>query len=91
MVTNVEELTYKCEGVELRGVVAQGASTSEPRPTILIMHTAWGLSRYEIDRAKVLADMGYVALAANLYGPEVPEPTNDEEAIDGGHGVDATP
>jgi len=81
MPSKVEEVVYECEGVELRAVVAYDPSESSPRPAVLIIHTAWGLSRYEIERAEALAEMGYVALAPSLYGQTVAEPTNDEEAI----------
>ena len=38
------------------------------RPGILVVHEAWGLGDHAIERADRLAAMGYVALAADIFG-----------------------
>ncbi len=39
-----------------------------PRPGIVAVHEAWGLGAQVQRRAKMLAELGYVALAADIFG-----------------------
>jgi len=39
-----------------------------PRPGVVAVHEAWGLGAQVQRRAKMLADLGYVALAADIFG-----------------------
>ncbi len=39
-----------------------------PRPGVLAVHEAWGLGKQVQTRAKMLAELGYVALAADIFG-----------------------
>jgi dienelactone hydrolase len=39
-----------------------------PRPGIIAVHEAWGLGAQVQRRARMLADLGYVALAADIFG-----------------------
>lgn len=77
----IEDLPYECEGAQLRGVVAYDDAITGPRPGVLIFHAAWGPARYEQERAVALAEMGFVALAADLYGVDAPELTANDEAV----------
>ena len=38
------------------------------RPGIVAVHEAWGLGRQVQRRAKMLAELGFVALAADIFG-----------------------
>ena len=38
------------------------------RPGVLVLHEWWGLNDYAKLRARMLAEMGYVAFAADMYG-----------------------
>ncbi len=38
------------------------------RPGIVVVHEAWGLGDHAMERARMLAKLGYVALAADMYG-----------------------
>lgn len=58
---------YAHEGVMLRGRLALPEGPG-PHPAILVMHDARGLGDGTARRAQALADIGYVALAADLYG-----------------------
>ena len=45
-----------------------------PRPGVVAVHEAWGLGAQVQRRAKMLADLGYVALAADIFGDRhIPE------------------
>jgi len=43
------------------------------KPLILIIHNYQGLKFFEIDVAEYIARLGYVGLAIDLYGDNVPE------------------
>lgn len=38
------------------------------RPGIMVVHEWWGLNDYAIKRAKMLAELGYISFAADMYG-----------------------
>ena len=63
-----EDLDYSGDGLTFRGYLAYDDTNSAPRPGVLILHEAWGLTRHVMERARMLADLGYVALAADLFG-----------------------
>jgi dienelactone hydrolase len=70
---------YELDGITLEGFVAYDDALSGPRPGILVVHQWMGLSDYEKDRARMLAELGYVAFCADIYGQGV-RPQNYEEA-----------
>jgi dienelactone hydrolase len=72
-------VTYELDGITLVGFVAYDDALSGPRPGILVVHQWMGLSDYEKDRARMLAELGYVAFCADIYGQGV-RPQNYEEA-----------
>jgi dienelactone hydrolase len=61
-------LEYIHEGVKLQGVVFWDDARTGKRPGVLVVHEWWGLNDYAKDRARQLAALGYVALAADMYG-----------------------
>ena len=63
----IEALDYTDGETNFVGYLADPES-SDPRPGIVIMHEAPGLAEHPKRRARMLADLGYVALAADLYG-----------------------
>ena len=62
-----EELTYTAGGATCRGRVAYDAADG-PRPGVLVVHEWWGLDDYIRGRARMLAELGYSALAVDMYG-----------------------
>ncbi len=52
----------------MNGFVAYDTSTDKKRPVVLIVHEWWGLNEYPRSRAKQLAEMGYLAMAIDMYG-----------------------
>lgn len=63
-----EEVAYEVEGVQLKGYLAYDASQQGPRPGVLVVHEWWGHNDYVRRRAKMLAELGYTALAVDMYG-----------------------
>ncbi len=67
-IINGEEVSYGAGGVQLKGYLAYDAEQSGPRPGVLVVHEWWGLNDYARERARMLAAMGYTALAVDMYG-----------------------
>ena len=55
-------------GAKLEGYLYYDDAKSGPRPGVLVIHEWWGLNDFVKGRAKKLAQMGYVAFAADMYG-----------------------
>src|SRR3989442_1355991 len=63
-----ENVTYTADGTTLDGFVAYDLNREGKRPAILIVHEWWGLNEYSKMRARQLAEMGYIAMAVDMYG-----------------------
>ncbi len=63
-----EEVSYSEGGTTFKGFLAWDDSISGKRPGVLIVHEWWGLNDYARGRAKQLAELGYTALAVDMYG-----------------------
>ena len=74
-----EELSYKTNGVELKGYMAYDDAVVGKRPGVLVVHDWWGAGEFVRDRARELAKLGYTALAVDMYG-EGKEANNPDEA-----------
>jgi dienelactone hydrolase len=70
---------YKEGDATLEGFLAYDDSILNNRPGILIVHQWKGLGDYEKKRAEMLAKLGYVAFAADIYGKGV-RPSSMQEA-----------
>ena len=62
---NVE---YTAQGTTLKGFLAYDDNIKGKRPGILVVHEWWGLNDYARERARMLAKLGYTALAIDMYG-----------------------
>jgi len=63
-----EEIEYSADTITMKGYLAYDASQQGPRPGILVVHEWWGHNAYARKRADMLAEMGYTALAVDMYG-----------------------
>ena len=63
-----KDIAYEQDGQKLEGYLAYDDAKSGPRPGVLVIHEWWGLNDYVKSRTKQLAEMGYVAFAADMYG-----------------------
>ena len=68
--TEVEgkEVQYSADGVVMKGYLAYDKNIKGKRPGVLVVHEWWGLNEYVRMRARMLAEMGYTALAVDMYG-----------------------
>lgn len=74
-----EFVEYKQGDATLRGFLAYDTDATGKRPGVLIMHQYFGLTPFEQGIAKKLAQMGYIAFAADIYGTAV-HPKSPQEA-----------
>jgi dienelactone hydrolase len=65
---DTQSIQYQGGGATLKGFLATDKGRSGKRPGVLVVHEWWGLNDYIRRRARMLAEMGYVALAADIYG-----------------------
>jgi len=61
-------VTYEHDGEPLTGYLFWDDVMTEKRPGVLVIHEWWGLNDYAKKRARMLAELGYVAFAADMYG-----------------------
>src|SRR6187431_3372861 len=66
-----EVVEYKDGDTVLEGFVAYDDSKTVARPGVLVIHDWTGLQDYARRRATMLAELGYVAFAADIYGKGV--------------------
>ena len=63
-----ETVTYTARGVTMNGYVVYDATKEGKRPGVLVVHEWWGLNDYPKMRARKLAELGYIAMAVDMYG-----------------------
>ena len=63
-----ETVNYVSDGVNLTGVLAYDSNITSKRPIVLIIHEWWGLNDYMKNRVNQIAQLGYLAMAIDLYG-----------------------
>lgn len=63
-----EEITYETDSTLMRGYVAHNSAIDEERPGIIVVHEWWGHDDFARKKAEKLAELGYVALAVDMYG-----------------------
>src|ERR1035438_5115986 len=74
-----QPLAYTEGGTKLAGYLALPAATAGKVPGVVVVHQWMGLTDHERKVSDDLAKLGYVALAADIYGEGV-QPANTGEA-----------
>ncbi len=77
---HTETVEYRHGDTVLEGYLAYDDALTGPRPGILVVHEWMGLGPYAKRRAEQLAGLGYIALAADMYGKGVRAKDHDEAA-----------
>ena len=62
------DIDYADAGVSLRGYLAFDETAKRQRPGVLVFHEGLGLGDFAMTRARMLAELGYVAFAADMFG-----------------------
>ncbi|MET3808730.1 dienelactone hydrolase [Nakamurella sp. UYEF19] len=65
------EVTYESEGTTLVGYLAVDSALEGARPGVLVIHDWLGVGEYVRVRCQMLARMGFVAFAPDIYGKGV--------------------
>jgi len=63
-----QTITYQLNGQAFEGVICWDDNHSGKRPGVLVAHAWFGQSEFEVQKAKDLASLGYVAFALDMYG-----------------------
>ncbi len=63
-----EEVTYSANGLTMKGYLAYDDAIKGKRPGVLVVHEWWGHNEYARKRARMLAELGYTALAVDMFG-----------------------
>jgi dienelactone hydrolase len=61
-------VVYQHNGTVMQGFLVCDGAVKDKRPGVLVVHEWWGLNDFAREKAKQLAGLGYVALAADMYG-----------------------
>jgi len=63
-----ENIDYQAGDTTLKGYLAWDDAKGDKQPGVLVVHEWWGLNDYARQRARMLAGLGYTALAVDMYG-----------------------
>lgn len=62
------EVEYRSDDTTMKGYLVYDDAIKGTRPGILVVHEWWGHNEYARSRARQLAQLGYTALAVDMYG-----------------------
>ena len=79
-----EFITYQQKNQALEGYVVYDDAVKGPRPGILVVHDWKGFGEYSRRRARMLAELGYTAMAVDIYGKGIRPKDNQEAAVQAG-------
>jgi len=76
-----EVVNYKVDSLNMNSYVFYNENQEGKRPAILVIHEWWGLNDYAKMRAKKLSELGYIAMAVDMYGNNQmgPDPATAEK------------
>jgi dienelactone hydrolase len=77
---SVQPVAYSVDGQAFEGPLLFDASSTEPRPGLLMAPNWMGISQGALDNARLVAERGYVVLVADLYGKDV-RPNGPDQAL----------
>lgn len=63
-----QEVGYISDSTVLKGYLVYDKKLEGKRPGVLVVHEWWGHNEYARKRARMLAELGYTALAVDMYG-----------------------
>ena len=63
-----KQVDYTAQGVVMKGYLAYDDAVKGKRPGVLVVHEWWGHNEFARNRARMLAELGYTALAVDMYG-----------------------
>ena len=76
---HTENYIYHHLEQELHGYVAYDDTETKPMPAVLVIHDWSGRNEFACQKANLLADLGYVGFAVDMYGHARIGDTNEEK------------
>jgi dienelactone hydrolase len=73
-----KKVSYQYDDDKMTGYLYWDDAVKGKRPGVLVIHEWWGLNDYAKKRAHMLAELGYVAFAADMYGGNKVTTTPDQ-------------
>lgn len=80
MAVVTREVEYTHRDVVFEGVVAVDNATETQRPVVLVSHAWGGRDDFAVQKARLLAKMGYVGFALDLYGKGIQGSSKEENS-----------
>jgi len=80
---------YELDGTALQGILAVDAASEQRRSGVLVIHDWLGVGAYVQVRSQMLARLGYVALAPDIYGADLRPSMKQASAVAGRFYADA--
>jgi dienelactone hydrolase len=68
MIIKEDSVTYTDGTTSMHGYIAYDSASMAKRPVVLVVHEWWGVGDYVRKRAAELANLGYIAMAIDMYG-----------------------
>lgn len=78
MAVETREIGYRVDGRTFRGYLADG-SNGKKTAAVLVAHEGGGMTEHPKERARMLAELGYVAFAMDTFGHPI---TSREQAME---------
>jgi len=63
-----KEIEYFTDNTNMKGYLVYDENVEGKRPGVLVVHEWWGNNDYSRRRARMLAELGYIAFALDMYG-----------------------
>lgn len=63
-----QDIDYRDGALGLRGYLVLDEMAGDRRPGVLVVHEGLGLEEHAMQRTRMLAGLGYVAMAADMFG-----------------------
>jgi len=63
-----DNVTYTGDNTTMNGYIVYDENKEGARPAVLVIHEWWGLDDYAKRRARQLAELGYIAMAVDMFG-----------------------
>jgi len=63
-----KDVNYSANGTNFKGYITYDDKTKGSRPGVIVVHEWWGHNDYVRKRARMLAELGYTAIALDMYG-----------------------
>ncbi|MGB8363132.1 MAG: dienelactone hydrolase family protein [Rhizomicrobium sp.] len=68
MTIKTQDVRYADGDLSCLGFLAYDDAKTGKRPGVLVVHEAFGLGEHAMNRARMIAELGYVGFAADLFG-----------------------